>query len=72
MFQALSCSKEGVLTLYKMMNSNEPRVLKEKSAVSDVITEEGLRRMMQDPRYWKKNDPAYIKKIEDGFKKLYG
>lgn len=71
-FQALSCSKEGVLTLYKMMNSNEPRVLKEKSAVSDVITEEGLRRMMQDPRYWKKNDPAYIKKIEDGFKKLYG
>lgn len=71
-FQALSCSKEGVLTLYKMMNSNEPRVLKEKSAVSDVITEEGLRRMMQDPRYWKQNDPAYLKKIEDGFKKLYG
>ena len=71
-FQALSCSKEGVLTLYKMMNSNEPRVLKEKSAASDVITEEGLRRMMQDPRYWKQNDPAYLKKIEDGFKKLYG
>ena len=71
-FQALSCSKEGVLTLYKMMNSNEPRVLKEKSAASDVITEEGLRRMMQDPRYWKQSDPAYLKKIEDGFKKLYG
>lgn len=71
-FQALSCSKEGILTMYKMMNSNEPTVLKEKSAGAEAVTEEGLRRMMQDPRYWKQNDPAYIQKIEDGFKKLYG
>lgn len=71
-FQALSCSKEGILTMYKMMHSNEPTVLKEKSVNIETVTEEELRRMMQDPRYWKKNDPAYIKKIEDGFKKLYG
>lgn len=71
-FQALSCSKEGILTMYKMMHSNEPTLLKEKSVNIETVTEEELRRMMQDPRYWKKNDPAYIKKIEDGFKKLYG
>ena len=62
----------GTLTMYKMMHSNEPTLLKEKSVNIETVTEEELRRMMQDPRYWKKNDPAYIKKIEDGFKKLYG
>ncbi len=71
-FQALSCSKEGILTMYKMMNSTEPSVLKGRSDMSDTVSEENLRRMMQDPRYWKHNDPAYVKKIEDGFKKLYG
>ncbi len=71
-FQALSCSKEGILTMYKMMNSNEPVLLKEKANQREVVSEEELRKMMQDPRYWKQNDPAFVKKIEDGFKKLYG
>ena len=45
----------------------------EKSSTDHRSTkEESLRRMMQDPRYWRDNDEGYIKKVEDGFKELYG
>ncbi len=38
------------------------------------IDENSLKAMMQDPRYHNptKQDPAFIKQVEDGFKKLYG
>ena len=35
------------------------------------ITEEELREMMKDSKYWKDQDPEYVKKVENGFKKLY-
>lgn len=38
----------------------------------DIKSDVELREMMRDPRYWRDQDPAYIKVIEDGFKKLYG
>ena len=37
-------------------------------------TNEGdLRSMMMDDRYWNpaKRDPAFVKKVQDGFSKLY-
>lgn len=41
---------------------------------SPALTEQDLRTMMRDPRYSDpyQRDPAYVKKIEDGFKQLYG
>ena len=38
------------------------------------IDENALKSMMQDPRYHNptRQDPAFIKQVEDGFKKLYG
>jgi hypothetical protein len=30
-----------------------------------------LRNMMRDPKYWRDHDEEYIRKIENGFKKLY-
>ena len=30
-----------------------------------------LKQMMKDPRYWKTNDPAYIKEVRQGFVDLY-
>ena len=38
------------------------------------IDENSLKAMMQDPRYHNptRQDPAFIKQVEDGFKKLYG
>ena len=34
--------------------------------------EDELRNLMQDPRYWKHQDPEIVKRVEDGFKRLYG
>lgn len=30
-----------------------------------------LRKLMEDPRYWKDRDPAYVAMIQQGFKDLY-
>ena len=34
--------------------------------------EDELRNLMQDPRYWKHQDPEIVKRVEEGFKRLYG
>lgn len=36
------------------------------------LTESQLKTMQQDPKYWRDKDPAFIAKVSDGFKKLYG
>lgn len=35
------------------------------------LTLEELRTMQNDPRYWRDKDPAFIKKVEAGYKRLY-
>jgi hypothetical protein len=35
------------------------------------ITEEDLKSMMRDPRYRENHDPAFVKKIDDGWRALY-
>ena len=34
--------------------------------------EKELKRLMQDPRYWRDQDPELVKRVEEGFKRLYG
>ena len=34
--------------------------------------EKELRKLMQDPRYWKHQDPEIVKRVEECFKRLYG
>lgn len=34
--------------------------------------EDELRNLMKDPRYWKHQDPETVKRVEEGFKRLYG
>jgi len=34
--------------------------------------EKELRNLMEDPRYWKHQDPEIVKRVEEGFKRLYG
>ena len=53
-----------------MMQSMEPDVATQSSQTKN-ITDADLRRMMRDPKYWRDNDKEYIRKIENGFKKLY-
>ena len=54
------------------MTSGEPSLGSAPAAANDGATEEDLKRMMQDPRYWKTRDPAFIAKVTNGFRRLSG
>lgn len=69
-FDSLCSTPQGIQSVYKMMQSMEPKVLTDKSS-SDILSDSDLRRMMKDPKYWRDQDPEYVRKIENGFKKLY-
>ena len=69
-FDALCSTPQGIQGIYKMMQSMEPRVETQRNE-NETLTDNDLRRMMQDPKYWRDNDPEYVRKIENGFKKLY-
>ena len=69
-FDALCSTPQGIQCLYNMMQSMEPNVEIQNSSEKN-LSENDLRRMMRDPKYWRDNDIEYIRKIENGFKKLY-
>lgn len=69
-YDALASTYEGVIALYKMMSSNEP-LLGRDAALPEDLSEASLRKMMEDPRYWRDHDQAYVSKITRGFEKLY-
>ncbi len=71
-YQALSGSADGIIAMRHMMASGEPGLGALPAARDDEPGEEDLKRMMQDPRYWKKKDPAFIEKVSAGFRRLYG
>ena len=52
------------------MQSMEPTV-RTTHDDTENLTDSDLRRMMRDPKYWRDMDPEYVRKIENGFKKLY-
>ena len=68
---ALSGSFEGVLALHRMMASDEPGVGTSGSGGGDGPDEQKLKKLMQDPRYWRDQDPALIAKVRNGFQRLY-
>jgi len=50
--------------------SKQPTSDKQQQDEGDY-TEEQIKEMMKDPKYWRDQDQEYIKIIEDGFRKLY-
>lgn len=69
-FEALSKSYDGVMTLYRMMQA-EPGLLNEAAADERTLDQTQLDSMMRDPRYWRDRDPAFIAKVTEGYKRLY-
>ena len=69
-FEELCSTPQGIQGIYKMMQSMEPDVLTNKNS-NENLTDDALRNMMRDPKYWRDHDAEYIRKIENGFKKLY-
>jgi hypothetical protein len=69
-FDALSTTFEGVLAMHRMMTSDEPGLSKAGGAARG-LTEADLRRLMADPKYWRERDPATVKQVSEGFRKLF-
>ena len=69
-FDILCSTPQGIQGVYKMMQSMEPTVHTDDNDIKNLSDAE-LRRMMRDPKYWRDYDPEYVRKIENGFKKLY-
>lgn len=69
-FDELCSTPQGIQGVYKMMQSMEPDVLTNKNETEN-LTDDMLRNMMRNPKYWRDHDEEYIRKIENGFKKLY-
>ncbi len=66
----LVASAEGVIAMFEMMKNREPSLMR--AAGGPVgASEDDLKRMMKDPRYWKDRDPGYVARVRDGFRKLY-
>ncbi len=70
-FAALSATYEGVVALHKMMTGNEPGLMRGEGANAGPPSEDSLREMMRDPRYWRDLDPGIVARVTEGFKRLY-
>ena len=71
-FNALAKSKNGIMTLYQMMQGKmESPLVQGRGKVSTVDDEETLKKLMQNPKYWRDQDPELLKRVEAGFKRLY-
>lgn len=71
-YDSLARSSEGVMAMEKMMGSGEPAMGRAPAPRDEPQSEGDLKKMMQDPRYWKKRDPAFIEKVSAGFRRLHG
>jgi hypothetical protein len=72
-FDALAATAEGVKTMHRLMLSEEPALGASPAAGPDGQGGEAqLKKMINDPRYWKTKDPAFIAKVTEGFRRLYG
>lgn len=68
--EGLATTYDGVMALYRMMKGDAPATLKGGDAPGG-ITEEELKALMRDPRYWRDRDQGVVAKVTDGFRRLY-
>ena len=69
-YDTLSSTYDGVLSLHRLMHAEEPSVLRGGGA-ADHVVEASLRRMIRDPRYWRDRDVSVIRQVSEGFNRLY-
>lgn len=69
-FEALASSYEGVMALYSMMKSEEPKLMNSKEG-QDTDLNGDLDKMVRDPKYWREKDPAFVAKVTKAFERHY-
>lgn len=67
----LASNFQGVIALYEMMIKSEPMIMEDLDSDDEENSAEALRKMMKDPKYWREQNPEFINKVSEGFKKLY-
>lgn len=71
-YDALNQSADGIKAMRAMMENREPGLGRVPSASNAAPSEADLKKMIQDPRYWKQRDPQWIDQVSDGFRRLSG
>ena len=69
-FDVLSATREGVLTLHRMMETGEPGI-GTGAGTGPGIDETSVKDLMNSPRYWRDRDPTTVEQVRQGFKALY-
>lgn len=69
-FEALSTTAEGVIAMHAMMAAGEPGLMQgdQRPAADD---ETALRELMHDPRYWRHRESGIVRRVREGFRRLY-
>jgi hypothetical protein len=70
LFEQLAASPDGIVALHQMMRAGEPRFISGDAPQAGPNQGE-LDAMVRDPRYWRDHDPQLVRRIEDGFRRLY-
>jgi hypothetical protein len=70
-FEALSTTHEGVVAMHRMLTGAEPCLQGSGDAIEQQPSEGRLKQMMRDSRYWRDQDPAFVDRVREGFKRLY-
>ncbi len=68
---ALAGSYEGVLALHEMMRKAEPDIVGQAGSGQLAVTEDSLRELIRDPRYWRDRDPEIVQRVTAGYRNLY-
>ncbi len=64
-------SHAGIIALEAIQEAMKDGNFAGNTAPAAQTSERELREMMNDPRYWKDRDPAFIKEVTEGFQKIY-
>ena len=64
-------SHEGIIALEAVMEAMKDGSFSGDTQASAGQSEQELREMMNDPRYWKDRDPHFIKQVTQGYQQIY-
>lgn len=68
--EGLASTYDGVMALYRMMKGDGPAALKGDGGQGGA-SEDELRALMRDPRYWRDRDQSVVGKVTEGYRRLY-
>jgi hypothetical protein len=71
--RTLASNYDGVMMLYNQMKAKdgEPGAINQTGDPAGPMGEAELQSLMRDKRYWRDKDPVILKKVTEGFKRLY-